>query len=101
MCKSKGATKPGGALKGRLWRPQNRQVWDVLRPAFCRVDPSLSKGRRRLRSRYLPLAFAGTVEHTCCDPKDSELCLARAKPHESGVEARSRCDVQIHGISLA
>ena len=44
---------------------------------------------------------AGTVEHACYDPKDSELCLARAKPQETGVEARSRCDVQIHGLSWA
>lgn len=42
-----------------------------------------------------------TVEHACYDPKDSELCLARAKPQETGVEARSRCDVQIHGLSWA
>lgn len=42
-----------------------------------------------------------TVEHICYNPKDSELCLARAKPQETGVEARSRCDVQIHGVSLA
>ena len=44
---------------------------------------------------------ASTAEHACYDPKDSELCLARAKPQETGVEARSRCDVQIHGISWA
>ena len=33
------------------------------------------------------------------DPKDSELCLARAKPQETGVEARSRCDVQKYMVS--
>jgi len=42
-----------------------------------------------------------TAEHICYDPKDSELCLARVKPQETGVEARSRCDVQIHGVSWA
>lgn len=42
-----------------------------------------------------------TAEHACYDPKDSELCLARVKPQETGVEARSRCDVQIHGVSWA
>lgn len=42
-----------------------------------------------------------TAEHSCYDPKDSELCLARVKPQETGVEARSRCDVQIHGVSWA
>ena len=31
------------------------------------------------------------------DPKDGELCLNRAKPEETLVEARSRSDVQIDG----
>ncbi len=35
------------------------------------------------------------VEHICCDPKDGELCLHRAKPEETLVEARSDSDVQI------
>lgn len=34
-------------------------------------------------------------EHTCWDPKDGELCLNRAKPEETLVEARSDTDVQI------
>ena len=34
-------------------------------------------------------------EHTCWDPKDGELCLSRAKPGETLVEARSDSDVQI------
>ena len=34
-------------------------------------------------------------EHTCWDPKDGELCLGRAKPEETLVEARSDTDVQI------
>ena len=34
-------------------------------------------------------------EHTCWDPKDGELCLSRAKPEETLVEARSGSDVQI------
>ncbi len=34
-------------------------------------------------------------EHTCWDPKDSELCLHRVKPEEILVEARSDTDVQI------
>jgi hypothetical protein len=36
-------------------------------------------------------------ELTCWDPKDGELCLNRAKPEETLVEARSRSDVQIDG----
>ena len=34
-------------------------------------------------------------EHLCRDPKDGELCLNRAKPGETLVEARSDSDVQI------
>lgn len=34
-------------------------------------------------------------EHACWDPKDGELCLSRAKPEETLVEARSGTDVQI------
>ena len=34
-------------------------------------------------------------ERVCWDPKDGELCLGRAKPGETLVEARSDSDVQI------
>ena len=66
-------------------------------------------GRRRILG-YTPLsgtaeahsggimtAIAGQVhhEHTRWDPKDGELCLARAKPGEILVEARLDSDVQI------
>jgi len=34
-------------------------------------------------------------ERTCWDPKDGELCVRRAKPEETLVEARSGSDVQI------
>jgi hypothetical protein len=34
-------------------------------------------------------------EHTRRDPKDGELCLSRAKPEETLVEARRCADVQI------
>ena len=39
--------------------------------------------------------FRSECEHTCWDPKDGELCLNRAKPGETLVEARSDSDVQI------
>ena len=35
------------------------------------------------------------LEQSCWDPKDGELCRARAKPEETLVEARSDADVQI------
>ena len=35
------------------------------------------------------------MEHICWDPKDGELCLARAKSGETLMEARNDSDVQI------
>jgi hypothetical protein len=45
---------------------------------------------------HLATASRFEWEHLCRDPKDGELCLNRAKPGETLVEARSACDVQIH-----
>jgi len=42
----------------------------------------------QLTLTLLCVCLASTVEHACYDPKDSELCLARVKPQETGVEAR-------------
>lgn len=71
-----------------------------------RADPVIGKASQaQAPGSRISLVIRGcvvsTVKHACYDPKDSELCLARAKPQETGVEARSRCDVQIHGISWA
>ncbi len=41
--------------------------------------------------------YTSRAEHGRRDPKDGELCLGRAKPEETLVEARSRSDVQIDG----
>ena len=38
---------------------------------------------------------AASQQHAQWDPKDGELCLGRAKPGETLVEARRRSDVQI------
>ncbi|EJK58440.1 hypothetical protein THAOC_21442 [Thalassiosira oceanica] len=45
--------------------------------------------------RSLTYVRMSECEHTCWDPKDGELCLIRAKPGETLVEARSDSDVQI------
>ena len=37
-----------------------------------------------------------TLERTCWDPKDGELCLNRSRPEETLVEDRSGFDVQIN-----
>ncbi|CAL4129691.1 unnamed protein product [Meganyctiphanes norvegica] len=39
-----------------------------------------------------PIAGGEYLEHTCWDPKDGELCLARMKPEETLVEVRSDSD---------
>ena len=44
---------------------------------------------------HLAAASRFEWEHSCRDPKDGELCLNRAKPGETLVEARSDSDVQI------
>ena len=44
---------------------------------------------------HLPSGSRFEFEHLCWDPKDGELCLNRAKPGETLVEARSDSDVQI------
>jgi hypothetical protein len=47
------------------------------------------------RRPALNFCDGAAVEHACWDPKDGELCLNRAKPEETLVEARSDSDVQI------
>jgi len=41
------------------------------------------------------LRVTAAQERVCSDPKGGELCLSRAKPEETLVEARSDPDVQI------
>ncbi|CAN7100077.1 unnamed protein product [Brassica rapa subsp. narinosa] len=52
----------------------------------------VSKPVRRKEADWLD---PSRCEHACRDPKDGELCLSRAKPEETLVEARSDTDVQI------
>ena len=58
---------------------------------------SLSLGTAEAHSGGIETAIASLVhrEHTRWDPKDGELCLARAKPGETLVEVRLDSDVQI------
>ena len=93
-----------------VWRRLRRQPSiEILLVASTELIPISRIGDgRKLRAHIFGLAkllwfcwAVSTAEHACYDPKDSELCLARVKPQETGVEARSRCDVQIHGVSWA
>jgi hypothetical protein len=53
-------------------------------------------GSHLAHHRPIPMSSEGfEYEHGCWDPKDGELCLSRAKPEETLVEARSGSDVQI------
>ena len=56
---------------------------------------SLGRNVSALSTDHDPPGERFECEHTCWDPKDGELCLNRAKPGETLVEARSDSDVQI------
>ncbi len=57
-----------------------------------KVETSVAEGTD---ARTGAFGDGSAVEHVCWDPKDGELCLNRAKPEETLVEARSDSDVQI------
>jgi hypothetical protein len=73
MCKYKGCCKPVCAMKVR---------------GVGGREPAPSADHDPSGDRF-------EWERTCWDPKDGELCLSRAKPGETLVEARSDSDVQI------
>ena len=83
VCKSKGPTKPGGAMKVKVYA--NKLRW----------DPENFGGKAHHRPACLFFWKDAEQEHTCCDPKDGDLCLCRLKPEETLVEDRSGSDVQI------
>ena len=59
-------------------------------------NESETGGNRKVHHRPdLKFTDGSEQEHTCWDPKDGELCLNRAKPEETLVEARSDSDVNI------
>ena len=61
---------------------------EVVGEAALRGGPAPSTDHATTRARF-------ECERVCWDPKDGELCLSRAKPGETLVEARSDSDVQI------
>lgn len=51
---------------------------------------------RKVHHRPILMSSDGfEYEHSCWDPKDGELCLARLKSGETLMEDRSDSDVQI------
>ena len=63
----------------------------LVRPTKVRS----SSRARRIIGRQDSHVNLSEQERTRWDPKDGELCLSRAKPGETLVEARSGSDVQI------
>ena len=62
------------------------------RAAKTKVETSVAEGTD---ARTRASREGSAVERARWDPKDGELCLNRAKPEETLVEARSDSDVQI------
>ena len=62
-------------------------------------DPPISWGTDARADVLHPWGRSSEAEHVCWDPKDGELCLGRAKPEETLVEARSDSDVQIDRLT--
>ena len=70
----------------------------LLRVEGCEKPRGAVKAKhmRSVRSgRHCDVVKMFYLEQLCWDPKDGELCRARAKPEETLVEARSDADVQI------
>ena len=81
-------TRVRNECEGSLSRADGRSP--VFMPSFEWDGRGAARGHR-------DCFIAGLVhlERTRWDPKDGELCLARAKPGETLVEARLDSDVQI------
>ena len=98
---------PGPTVEGGCWRnvflhPVSKhgpRSLTYVRVQECQtpVRNESNSGRtvRALSAGHNPSGERSECEHTCWDPKDGELCLGRAKPGETLVEARSGSDVQI------
>ena len=69
-------------------RVRNESKGARTRSAVGRASCTIDRSCVILHKRF-------ECEHTCWDPKDGELCLCRAKPGETLVEARSDSNVQI------
>ena len=67
---------------------RNESEGSSFGPEVGRREPALSTDHFTSGERF-------EFERICWDPKDGELCLSRAKPGETLVEARSDSDVQI------
>lgn len=95
-CTGVKATKPqkGGAASVR---PIRKLVHGVLGVGKAKEHTSGAAGKPIVRS----LRGTWCTRHQSASgyPKPADLCLGRVKRRETGVEARSRNDVQIFGVT--
>ena len=87
MRESQGRTKPVG-------RNESEKRFGVL----GEIPKSVTTDGRTT-GRFSCYVSGAEQECTRWDPKDGELCLSRAKPEETLVEARSGSDVQIDRLT--
>jgi len=94
---NKHTTEPRGrSLKGKVYNHTFRQIHTKRSEAHYRpASPSRRSPLQFFAKERTRKLRETEFEHTCWDPKDGELCLSRAKPGETLVEARSDTDVQI------
>ena len=101
--------KPSG---DRLYEGESDEAQKVERPSCVRFEnwsmEFLVLARLRGQTpgaagkpivRSLRGTWCTRHESTSGYPKPADLCLGRAKRRETGVEARSRNDVQIFGVT--
>lgn len=94
-CTGVKATKPqkGGAASVRSIRKLIHGVLGVGKP-----KGHTPGGAGKPIARSLRGAWCARHQSAPGYPKPADLCLERAKRRETGVEARSRNDVQIFGV---
>ena len=78
-------------------RPIRKLVHGVLGVGEAKEYTSGAVGKPIVRS--LRGTWCARHQSTSGYPKPADLCLGRVKRRETGVEARSRNDVQIFGVT--